>query len=207
MLTGKPRVKVCGITRIEDALFATELGAHAIGLVFAESPRRISPEKAADIVRHLPPFVSAIGVFVNEEADRVRQIVEQCGLSAVQLHGDETPDYARGLPEVKIIKAVRVKDRSSFDGVDRYQVSAFLLDTYSKKARGGTGETFNWELAKEAELPAPFILSGGLNPENMGEAIRAVRPYAVDVSSGVESEPGKKDAELLRKLFEEVEDA
>ena len=207
MLTGTPRVKICGITRIEDALLATELGAHAIGLVFAESPRRISPERAADIVRHLPPFVSAIGVFVNEEADRVRRIVEQCGLSAVQLHGDETPEYARGLAEVKVIKAVRVRDRSSFDGVDGYQVSAFLLDTYSKKARGGTGETFNWELARDAELPAPLILSGGLNPENIGEAIRTVRPYGVDVSSGVESEPGKKAPELLGKLFGEVGNA
>jgi len=199
-----PRIKICGITRVEDALLAAELGAHAVGFVFAESPRRISPDVAAEIIGQLPLFVSPVGVFVNESTATIRSIVERCGLAAVQLHGDETPDDARALAGVKVIKAIRVKDASSLAGLDQWPVSAFLLDTYSRDARGGTGTAFNWDLAREARLPAPMILAGGLGPANIREAIETVRPYGVDLSSGVESEPGRKDHALLRQLFEQI---
>jgi len=202
-----PRIKICGITCIEDALLATELGAHALGFIFAESPRWISPDAAAEIIRRLPLFVSPVGVFVNESTDMIQRVVEQCGLAAVQLHGDETPDEARALAGVEAIKAIRVKDASSLDGLDQWSVSAFLLDTYSKEARGGTGRTFDWDLAREARLPAPMILAGGLDPANVREAIETVRPYGVDISSGVESEPGKKDHALLKQLFEQIAEA
>jgi len=199
-----PRIKICGITCTEDALLAADLGADAIGFVFAESPRRVPPERAAEVVRALPPFVSAVGVFVNEPTGQILRLVEQCGLDTVQLHGDESPAQARELAGVKVIRAVRVRDESSLADLADWHVSAFLLDTYVESARGGTGKTFNWDLAKAARLPAPIILAGGLNPDNIGKAIETVRPYGVDVSSGVEAKPGRKDPELLKRLFDEI---
>jgi phosphoribosylanthranilate isomerase len=198
------RIKICGVTRRQDAELACDLGAHAIGLIFAESPRQVSRKQARAIVRELPPFITPVGVFVNEPVDELMTTIEQCGLGAVQLHGDETPEYANQLEGVSVIKAVRVRDTSSFDGLDSYDVNAFLLDTFSKEKRGGTGDTFNWDLAVHARLARPVILSGGLKPENIREGIQTVQPYGVDVSSGVEAEPGVKDEARMRMLFEEI---
>ena len=198
------RIKICGITRADDALLAADLGANAVGLIFAPSPRQVAAEAAAEIVRQMPPFVSPVGVFVNESVDNIRRVAEQCGLSSVQLHGDESPEIIQELEGLNLIKAISVKDERSLAGLDTYPVNAFLFDTYSKKVRGGTGETFNWELVSTAEIPKPFILSGGLGPENIADAIRTVRPFGVDVSSGVEAEPGKKDHGKLRKLFDNI---
>ncbi|MDA0840464.1 MAG: phosphoribosylanthranilate isomerase [Planctomycetota bacterium] len=198
------RIKICGITRPQDAELACALGAHAVGLIFAESPRQVSRKQAQAIVRELPPFITPVGVFVNEPVEELMTTVEKCGLGAVQLHGDETPEYARQLEGISVIKAISVRDASSFEGLDLYQVHAFLLDTFSKERRGGTGYTFNWELAVHARLARPVILSGGLKPENIREAIQTVQPYGVDISSGVEAEPGVKDEAKMRALFEEI---
>ncbi|MFA7404904.1 MAG: phosphoribosylanthranilate isomerase [Pelobacteraceae bacterium] len=191
------RVKICGITNLEDALMAVEAGADALGFVFFQgSPRYISPEQASAIIRHLPPFVQTVGLFVNEEAATVNLVADQCGLDIVQLHGDETPEYCSAIKR-RIIKAFRVKDSASLDEMPNYPVAACLLDAWSPVARGGTGLTFNWETAAKAAASHCIILAGGLNPENVAGAIAAVRPYAVDVSSGVESEPGKKSKTKL----------
>ena len=187
------RIKICGITNLEDALMAVEAGADALGFVFFQgSPRYISQEQAAVIIRCLPPFVQTVGLFVNEELAVVNGIADQCGLDLVQLHGEESPDYCAAVKR-RIIKAFRVKDASSLDNMSNYKVAACLLDAWSPAAHGGTGTTFNWEIAARAAASQPIILAGGLTPENVAEAIAAVKPYAVDVSSGVESSPGMKN--------------
>jgi len=184
------RVKICGITNIEDARLAVRAGADALGFVFAPSPRRVSPETAAGIIASLPPLVSAVGVFVNERAARIREIVAQCRLGWIQFHGDEGPEECAEFGE-RAIKAVRVKASESLRGLDRYRVGAILLDSHVPGARGGTGAVFAWDLVPAFPSVTPIILSGGLTPENVARAIAATSPYAVDVSSGVESEPGK----------------
>lgn len=195
------RVKICGITNLEDALMAVEAGADALGFVFFRgSPRCISPERAAAIIRRLPPFIQTVGLFVNEEPATVNAVADQCGLDLVQLHGEESPDYCTAVKR-RIIKAFRVKDASSLDAIVNYHVAACLLDAWSPAARGGTGTTFNWEIAARAAASHPIILAGGLTPENVAEAVATVNPYAVDVSSGVESSPGKKDAALIRAFI------
>ncbi len=187
------RVKICGITNLEDALVAVKAGADALGFVFFQgSPRFISPEQAAVIVRQLPPFVQTVGLFVNEETATVNAVADQCGLDLVQLHGEESPDYCAAVKR-RIIKAFRVKNAASLDDMTNYPVAACLLDAWSPAARGGTGTTFNWDIAARAAASQRIILAGGLTPENVAGAVRQVRPYAVDVSSGVEYEPGKKD--------------
>jgi len=198
------RIKICGITNLDDALVATELGADAVGFIFYEkSPRFINPKTAALIIRELPPFVATVGVFVNEPPDRVIDTAKEAGVGCVQLHGDETPEYCSSLG-LRTIKALRVKDASVLNMLRSYSVSGILLDTYREGVPGGTGETFDWEIAAEAASAGRIILSGGLTPENIREAIEKVGPYAVDVSSGVESTPGRKDHEKLRKFFEQV---
>lgn len=193
------KIKICGITNIEDALAAVEAGADALGFVFFEkSPRNILPEQAAAIIRRLPPFVQTVGLFVNEQVAVINSIADRCGLDIVQLHGDETPEFCTGVKR-RVIKAFRVRDQSSLDQIGEYDVTACLLDAWSPAARGGTGETFNWELAAAAAASRCIVLAGGLTPENVAEAMAAVRPYAVDVSSGVEIAPGCKDR---RKMFE-----
>jgi phosphoribosylanthranilate isomerase len=195
------RVKICGITNPEDALAAVEAGADALGFVFfLGSPRCISPEQAAVIIRRLPPFVQTVGLFVNEEPATVNLVADRCGLDLVQLHGEETPDYCTAVRR-RIIKAFRVKDASSLDELSNYRVAAPLLDAWSPSAHGGTGTTFNWDIAAAAAASQAIILAGGLTPENVAGAIAAVRPYAVDVSSGVESAPGKKDAGLVSRFI------
>ena len=195
------RVKICGITTVEDALQAVEAGADAIGLVFHEqSPRSVFPEQAQLIVRALPPFVQAVGLFVNADIDVVNATADLCRLDIVQLHGDESPEFC-GLVERRVIKAFRVKDATSLDPMRNYRVAGYLLDAWSPKAYGGTGTTFNWEVAKIAERFGPVILAGGLTPQNVRNAVEAVSPYGVDVSSGVESAPGKKDPEKVREFI------
>jgi phosphoribosylanthranilate isomerase len=195
------KVKICGITNLEDALMSVEAGADALGFVFFhKSPRHIFPEQAAGIIKMLPPFVQTVGLFVNEDPVTVNATADLCGLDLVQLHGEESPEYCHALNR-RVIKAFRVKDMTSLDEIGNYHVAALLLDAWSPSAQGGTGKTFNWEIAAVASASCRIILAGGLTPENVAEAVRKVRPYAVDVSSGVESVPGKKDAELMQRFF------
>ena len=199
-------VKTCGITERQDALTAVQLGVGALGFIFAASPRQISPPKARDIIRAIPPFVKTVGVFVNEQPAAIKKLIAYCGLDLVQLHGDESPDFCRRLMPYAI-KAVRVKGDSSLKLAAAYHgnVRALLLDTYVKDKFGGTGKTFDWQLAiKIKEAGMPVILSGGLDPSNIEAAITTVRPYAVDVNSGVEERPGKKSYLLMKELMEKV---
>jgi phosphoribosylanthranilate isomerase len=194
------RVKICGITCREDALMAVEAGADALGFVFyEESPRFVNPQKAAAIIRELPPFVHTVGLFVNEEADQVNWSADFCGLDLVQLHGEEDPEFCLGVNR-RVIKAFRIKDSTSLAGIKRYHVAGYLLDAWSPLAHGGTGLTFEWDLAKSTGIADRLILAGGLTPENVAEAVRTVIPYAVDCSSGVESTPGRKDPDKVREF-------
>ena len=200
------KVKICGLTETEDALNAVELGADALGFIFASSPRQISPEKACRIIEALPPFVKTVGVFVNEDAAVIREHISYCGLDLVQLHGDESPDFCRDLMPFTI-KAFRIKGESSLSLAADYKenVRALLLDTYAPDKAGGTGKTFDWQLAvKVKEAGIPVILSGGLNPSNIGAAINTVKPYAIDVNSGVEECPGKKSCRKMKELMDQV---
>lgn len=195
------RVKICGITSAEDAMMAVEEGADALGFVFCgSSSRNIVPEQASAIIKQLPPFVQSVGLFVNEEAATVNIIADRCGLDLVQLHGEEPPDYCAAVTR-RIIKAFRVKDASSLAGMPDYSVAACLLDAWSPAAHGGTGTTFNWDIAAGAAVSNRIILAGGLTPDNVAAAVATVRPYAVDVSSGVETAPGKKDVALVRAFI------
>ena len=200
------QVKICGITNIDDAIMAAELGAHALGFIFAQSPRNINPEKAREIICQLPPFVQTVGVFVNEDEKVIRQIVDLCGLDLVQLHGDESVEVCSRLMP-RVIKVIRIKDRTSLLPIQHYNenVRAILLDTWSAEARGGTGRGFDWDLAVEAkQFGIPIVLSGGLKPANIKEAIARVKPVAVDVNSGVEARAGKKSLALLEQFFNEI---
>jgi phosphoribosylanthranilate isomerase len=199
-------VKICGITDPKDAWIAVELGAAALGFIFADSPRQITPQKARDITNAIPPFVKTVGVFVNEDPAVIKNVKHYCGLDLVQLHGDESPDLCAELMPYAI-KALRIKDESSLRTARPYRgkVRALLLDTYSKDKAGGTGETFDWQLAiKIKKLGVPIILAGGLGPSNINDAISTVRPYAVDVNSGVEEHPGKKNHTLIEDLMQKV---
>jgi phosphoribosylanthranilate isomerase len=199
-------VKICGITEQEDALEAVKLGVDALGFIFAESPRRILPQAARSIISGLPPFVKSVGVFVNEEAETIREHIKYCGLDLVQLHGDEPPDFCRELMPYTI-KALRIKEDSPLQSCAAYRtnVRALLLDTYAEDKAGGSGKTFDWRLALTIKQTGiPVILSGGLDPANIEEAIRVVGPYAVDVNSGVEERPGKKSHTLMRALMDNV---
>jgi len=199
------RIKICGITSEADAQLAASLGVDALGFVLAKSARRISPEMVRRISMSLPPFVSTVGVFVDMDLEPVRHMATFCKLDWVQLHGNESPDYCKAL-DFKLLKAIRIKDRQSIETMADYKdcVKGFLLDTYVKGQHGGTGKSFDWDLAREAKKYGPVILSGGLTPENVREAIRVVRPYGVDASSGVESAPGIKDYEKMRRFVEQI---
>ncbi|SNB44647.1 phosphoribosylanthranilate isomerase [Geobacter sp. DSM 9736] len=196
------RVKICGITNLDDALMAVQAGADALGFVFHKrSPRCITPEAAAAVIREIPPFVQTVGLFVNEEVEYVNETSDLCRLDLVQLHGDEAPGYC-GLVRRRVIKAFRVKDMESLGPIGNYRVTGYLLDAFSPKAYGGTGVAFNWEIAKVArEQFSPIILAGGLTPENVAQAVKAVDPFAVDVSSGVESLPGRKDRDKVASFI------
>lgn len=196
------RVKICGISEVASALVAAEAGAHAIGLIFAKSRRQVTLERAREITASLPPFVAKVGVFVDEDRDRVTEIVEAAGLDTVQLHGQESPDYCAAMP-VPVVKAIRVKNAASLSVLAGYRVAAFLLDTYDPEVMGGTGRPFDWSLAAEARRGHPVILSGGLNPGNVVEGLERVRPFGVDVSSGVETD-GRKDHAKIREFIRRV---
>lgn len=199
------RVKICGITRVEDALTAVSLGANAIGLVFwRQSARYVAPAKAREIIAALPPFISAVGVYVNPDTEWVKETSSTAGLNLLQFHGDESPDFCQKF-SLPYIKAVRVRA-----GVDLLQYATryagargLLLDTYVKGEPGGTGHVFDWHLIPP-DLPLPLILSGGLHAANISEAIRQARPWAVDVSSGVEAAQGIKDAEKIAAFMQGV---
>jgi phosphoribosylanthranilate isomerase len=191
------KVKVCGITNSDDAQAAVEAGADALGFVFyRQSPRYVEPQVVRHIIAMLPPFVLPVGVFVNEDAKKVRDLMDGCGLALAQLHGDETAAYCETLGR-PVLKAIRLRNRGTLLAMAEYQgrarVRGFLVDAFSEEAYGGTGYVADWSLAAEAAKAAQVLLAGGLTPENVGDAIRRVRPYGVDVSSGVEAGPGKKD--------------
>lgn len=201
-------VKICGLTNPEDAAVAVDAGARALGFVcYRKSPRYVEPKVIKAIVATLPPFVVPVGVFVNEEAQTVRALLDDTGLMLAQLHGDESAAYCEQLGR-PALKAVRLKDRSGFLALaecrGRAAIRGFLVDAYSEAAYGGTGQVVDWNLAAEVAKVSTVLLAGGLTPENVGAAIRAVRPYGVDVSSGVEQSPGRKDHDKVRAFLDAV---
>ena len=194
-------IKICGITNIDDAMNAAECGADALGFIFyRKSPRYITPEVAREIIRNLSHSVCKAGVFVDHDVDKIKEIVEFCGLDLIQLHGDESPQYCRQFPKSKLIKAIAEKTPQLFE----YSVSAILLDAYHPKLYGGTGKKSDWDLAVKIKENHTLILSGGLRLENIREALKTVSPDAVDINSGVELSPGRKDPEKVKKIIEIV---
>jgi phosphoribosylanthranilate isomerase len=195
--------KICGITNLSDAQAAAIHGASAIGFIFYEkSSRAISIEDAKFISRHLSNDISKVGVFVNHDKAFIEEAIRSVSLNIIQLHGDETPGFCNQF-DVPVFKAVRIKNEASLSVMDQYNVAGFLLDTFSNKQYGGTGETFDWSLLNE-QIDTPIILSGGLNPDNILDAIDSVNPAAIDVNSGVELSPGKKDHQKINLLFENL---
>lgn len=197
-------VKICGITNLDDALVAVEAGADALGFVFCKkSPRYVPVEKAAEIIAKLPSAMAKVGVFVDAPAESVLTTAETCGLTDLQFHGGESPEYCAAFDaRFRRIKAFQIRDERSLDALRAYAGYRWLLDTWSPLRAGGSGETFNWDLAIKAQaLGFPFFLAGGLTPENVRGAIEKVKPYGVDVSSGVEAKPGKKDPEKVRAFI------
>jgi phosphoribosylanthranilate isomerase len=195
------KVKICGVTRPEDALAAVRLGADALGFNFwPRSKRYLPPAEARAIVRSLPPFVTAVGLFVDATVDEVRRAVDASWVVLAQLHGDETPELCLAMP-LPVLKAIRVADASSLAQLASYEVRGFILDAPSD-GYGGSGKVLDWSLVAEVAREMPIVLAGGLTPENVAEAVRTVRPWAVDVASGVESAPGVKDEEKMRRFIE-----
>jgi phosphoribosylanthranilate isomerase len=195
-------VKICGITNAGDASVAADAGADAVGLVFAESPRRVDFEEARRISLALPENIIRVGVFVDEEPAEILRISREVGLDLAQLHGDETPEIVTAVRQggVKVMKALRVRDAGSLDALDSYEADLILLDAYSERARGGTGERFDWEAAKSSTGRDNIVVSGGLGPENVREAIEFFEPYGVDASSSLEDGPGRKNGERVRRF-------
>ena len=202
------RVKICGITNLADAQAAVEAGADALGFNFYEkSPRPVSLKTAAEISKRLPPFIMRVGLFVNAPEELVMRAIGECSLTMLQFHGDEPPDFCTQFGLMSM-KAFRIRDAASLKQIPEFQTDAYLLDAFSAEARGGTGETFNWDLAVEAQkFGKPIFLAGGLTPENVAAAVRKVRPFGVDVSSGVEISPGKKDHAKVRAFITAVRNA
>ena len=201
------RVKICGITNAKDAEIAVEAGADALGFIFvAGTPRYVDPDAARAIVDDLPPLVTPVGVFADHPVAEIERVIERCGFRTVQLHGSEAPEYCRQLT-VSIIKTFRVRPGGAPPPFEAYRVHAFLLDTFVEGKLGGTGKTFPLEVASSAKTFGRVIIAGGLTPENVVQVIREVHPYAVDVSSGVESKPGRKDPQKLRDFIARVRGA
>ena len=196
------KVKICGITRMEDALAAAAAGADALGFMFYEaSPRRVAFDVAAKIIRELPPFLARVGVFVNPSPDDVRRSIEDCRIDTLQFHGEETPEFCAQFG-LRVIKAFRVRDAESLSALPAYVGATCLLDSFVAGQHGGTGATFNWDLAAQTvKAGRRVLLAGGLTEENAAEAVRRVRPYGLDVSSGVEAKPGVKDAAKVRAFI------
>ena len=200
------KVKICGITNVDDALEASELGADALGFVFyRESPRYVSPDQAKEIIQRLPPFITTVGVFVDMPPIEVEEIMRHVSLDMTQLHGHESPDVC--VLGRRVIKAIRVKELIDLERLQHYRVSAFLLDTYAQESFGGTGQIFNWDIALHAKQFGKIILAGGLNPGNVEKAVQWVKPYGVDVSSGVEERKGKKDRRKMELFIKRVKGA
>ena len=200
-------VKICGITNLEDAVEAIDAGADALGFNFYKpSPRYVTPQSAREIIEQLPDAILKVGVFVNEESpDQIRQIATESGITALQLHGDESPDYCHELTDQYVIKALAVGHNFDTQLVERYQVNAIMLDTKHNTLRGGTGRAFDWSIAQEISKIVPNLyLAGGLSPENVAVAIEIVRPYAVDACSSLEDTPGKKNGERMRAFVAAV---
>ena len=202
-------IKICGMTNKVDAISACELGVDMLGFVFYKmSKRSVGINTVRDIINELPDPVRKVGVFVDEDKDRVREIARDANLDTLQFHGDETPEYCSAFRgDYKVIKAFRLRGREDLRMINSYDVDLYLLDTYKYGERGGTGGTFEWSILKDFEFLKPIILSGGLDPDNVARAISEVAPYCVDVSTGVEESPGKKSPELLRKFVREVRKA
>lgn len=198
------KVKICGITNLPDALCAQNFGADALGFVFyPKSPRYISSRQAQKIIQRLKKSIKKIGVFVNPKVSHVRRIAELCGLDMLQFHGDEAPEFCRYFSGYKVIKSFRVKNKASLKSIGLYKgVDFFLFDAFKKGLLGGTGAQFRWGLLKDIHVQKPFFLSGGLCAGNVGKAIKCIRPDWIDVSSGLEISPGRKDAGMLRKFIE-----
>ncbi|MFA7384192.1 MAG: phosphoribosylanthranilate isomerase [Desulfurivibrionaceae bacterium] len=205
-MNARTRIKICGMREMTEVAGVVAAGVDAIGLIFApQSPRYIDPERAREIVAGLPPFVEAVGVFVDQEAAKVNEIVRYCGLTMVQLHGAESPACCAEI-SCRVMKAFRVRESLTTEELAPYAggVAAFLFDTFHEKIAGGTGQTFAWHLLEKLASPRPVVLAGGLTPENVGEAIRQARPFAVDLNSGVESAPGRKDLARVRAAIAQV---
>ena len=201
-------IKICGITNVEDALECVRLGAHILGFVFTESPRKADIHTVMRIQRILAGDVKTVGVFA-EESDNVPRVMDSCELTYAQLHGGQSEDFARRIGAERVIRVGRVSDQDSIDQLARFtHLKYYLLDTYRKGLAGGTGETFDWDLVANANpLGRPLLLSGGLTPLNAGDAVRRVRPFGVDVSSGVEVYPGKKDYDKIKEFIDNVREA
>jgi phosphoribosylanthranilate isomerase len=195
-------VKICGITNAGDARVAADAGADAVGFIFAQSPRRVDAEGARRISIALPENIIKVGVFVDEEPAEILRISREVGLDLAQLHGDEPPETVTALREtgVKVMKALRVRDGASLEALDEYEAELILLDAYSARARGGTGERFDWAVAKSVKGRDNIVVSGGLGPENVREAVGFFEPFGVDASSSLEDEPGRKNGERVRRF-------
>ncbi len=201
------KVKICGITNVADALYSVDAGVDALGFIFhRESPRYVSPSTVRRIVERLPPFVTTVGVFVNEQPSLMQETMGECGLSLAQLHGDETPEDCRAFAH-SAIKAIRVRNPDDIDRMREYSVRGFVLDAAVDGVWGGTGQLVNWELARTALKYGDVILAGGLTPDNVRSAVATVHPYGVDVSSGVEESPGKKDHQKVIRFVSEAKSA
>jgi len=201
------KVKICGITNWRDAELAASAGADALGFIFVSgTPRYIDPDIATGIVKDLPPFVTPVGVFADHPLEEVKALMRQCGLHTIQLHGAETPEYCKDLPG-SVIKTFRVRNDQGLQGLQHYRVTAYLLDTFEEGKLGGTGRPFSWEVARAAKAFGRIIVSGGLTPANVDQVIQQVRPYGVDVSSGVEERPGKKDPGKLTEFIARAKEA
>ncbi len=204
MANPQVKVKVCGMTQLKDAVFAAEQGADAVGFIFyKKSSRSVTMKAVREIILKLPPFVDTVGVFVNESADKVNKIADHCGLDLVQLHGEESPGFCQKIHR-RVIKVFRVKDLQSIKQLEKYPVTGFILDTFSDELYGGTGKTFDWNLALPAKKIGPVIVAGGLTPHNIRQVVSQVRPYGVDVCSGVEKSPGIKDPEKVRAFLANI---
>ncbi len=205
----RTRIKVCGITGLEDGRAAVAAGADGLGFIFVEeSPRLVEPDMVRTITTMLPPFVDTIGVFRDAEIEAVEELINYCRLSLVQLHGSESPEYCRSI-SCPVIKSFAIHEGTESEELAAYSdvVSGYLLDTYHEDMAGGTGMVFDWKIIENIRPPGPIILAGGLNPENVCDAIRQVKPFAVDVNSGVEYQPGRKDTDKLKNFADEVRKA
>jgi phosphoribosylanthranilate isomerase len=201
-------IKICGITNMDDAAMAFAYGADALGFIFyAKSPRYVSPETAMRVIRNLPDDISKVGVFVNHDSHAVKEIYDFCGLDLIQLHGDESPAYCSEFPQSILIKAIAPGSQEDLGTVKQYAVKAIMLDARESGLYGGTGKRSNWELAAKLKEMRPLVLSGGLNPGNILLAIRTVSPHAIDVNSGVELSPGKKDPKKVQSIIATVRTA